>query len=93
VRQILPSEAAIEVQDTGPGIAAEHQFRVFDRFYRVDDGRSRDSGGFGLGLAIARWAAEVNGGRIELESRDGRGSLFRIVLPLPPVGARTLVPV
>ena len=81
VRRILPSEAAIEVQDSGPGIPAAHQRRVFDRFYRVDDGRSRDSGGFGLGLAIARWAAEANGGRIELESAEGKGSLFRIVLP------------
>jgi heavy metal sensor kinase len=84
VRQLAAAEAAIEVRDTGPGIAAVHQARVFDRFYRVDDGRSRNSGGFGLGLAIARWAAEINGGRLELESQEGRGSLFRIVLPTVP---------
>ena len=74
-------DAVIEVQDTGPGIpAADHQ-RVFERFYRVDHARSRQTGGTGLGLAIARWAVEANGGRIELESLEGRGTLFRVVLP------------
>jgi heavy metal sensor kinase len=75
-------EAFIEVADTGPGIAAEHRDRVFERFYRIDEGRGRDSGGVGLGLALARWAVCVNGGRIELESKEKEGSLFRIVLPL-----------
>jgi len=74
-------DAVIEVQDTGPGIAAAHRERIFERFYRVDDARSRESGGVGLGLAIARWAVEANAGRIELESDEGRGTLFRIVLP------------
>jgi heavy metal sensor kinase len=74
-------ETVIEVQDTGPGIAAVHRERIFERFYRVDDARSRDTGGVGLGLAIAKWAVEANGGRIELESDEGRGTLFRIVLP------------
>jgi heavy metal sensor kinase len=73
-------DAVIEVQDTGPGIAAVHRERIFERFYRVDDARSRDTGGIGLGLAIARWAVEASGGRIELESQEGRGTLFRIVL-------------
>ena len=72
---------AIEVQDTGPGIPAEHREKIFERFYRVDAGRSREAGGVGLGLAIARWAVEANGGSIELESEEGRGSVFRIVLP------------
>lgn len=72
---------AIEVLDEGPGIDAQHHARIFDRFYRVDEGRSRERGGSGLGLAIARWAVEANGGRIEVESQLGRGSLFRIVLP------------
>jgi signal transduction histidine kinase len=67
--------------DTGPGIAAEHRERIFDRFYRVDKARSREMGGTGLGLAIARWAVEANGGRLELESEEGAGSTFRIILP------------
>jgi len=74
-------DAAIEVQDSGPGIPAADQQRVFERFYRVDQARSRDSGGTGLGLAIARWAVEASGGRIELESLKGQGALFRVVLP------------
>jgi signal transduction histidine kinase len=78
----MPSgDAAIEIQDSGPGIAAVHHDRIFERFYRVDQGRSREAGGAGLGLATARWAVEVNGGRLELESEEGKGSLFRIVLP------------
>jgi signal transduction histidine kinase len=71
----------IEVQDTGPGIAAIHRERIFERFYRIDDARSRDTGGVGLGLAIARWAVDANGGRIELETEEGHGTRFRIVLP------------
>src|SRR5262249_39078346 len=64
-----------------PGIpAADHQ-RVFERFYRVDHARASQTGGTGLGLAIARWAVEANGGRIELESFEGRGTIFRAVLP------------
>ena len=82
VRRISSTDAAIEIRDTGPGIPAMHHARVFGRFYRVDEGRSRGAGGVGLGLAIARWAIEANGGRIELESEAGQGSLFRIVLPL-----------
>ena len=74
-------QAVIEVQDTGPGIPAAHQDRIFDRFYRVDASRSREEGGVGLGLAIARWAIEAHGGRIELASDRGSGSLFRVLLP------------
>ena len=75
------AEATIEIRDSGSGIPSIHRARIFERFYRMDEGRSRDSGGVGLGLAIARWAVEANGGRIELESETGKGSLFRIVLP------------
>jgi heavy metal sensor kinase len=71
----------IEVVDEGPGIAAEHQEKIFERFYRVDKARSRASGGAGLGLSIARWAVERQGARIELESEPDHGSLFRIVIP------------
>jgi heavy metal sensor kinase len=73
-------QATVTVTDAGPGIPAEHRQRVFDRFYRVDEGRSRDMGGTGLGLAIAKWAVEANGGQISLETVT-RGSVFRITLP------------
>lgn len=74
----------VEITDSGPGIAPEHQSRIFDRFYRVDKVRSRQNGGSGLGLAIARWAVEIHGGRLELRSRMGQGSTFSIHLPLQP---------
>lgn len=80
--------AVIEVSDTGPGILAGHGDRIFDRFYRVDNDRGGSPAGAGLGLAIAKWAVEANGGRIEWESREGSGSTFRIVLPLFRVGTR-----
>lgn len=74
--------AVIEIQDSGPGIAPEHQDKIFERFYRVDSGRAKASGGSGLGLSIARWAVESQGGRIEVDSQLKIGSAFRIVLPL-----------
>jgi heavy metal sensor kinase len=70
---------SVAVHDEGPGIPAEHRDHVFERFYRVDPARSRD--GVGLGLAIARWAVEAQGGRVALESSAGVGSTFRILLP------------
>jgi heavy metal sensor kinase len=73
-------QSLIEVQDTGPGIAPAHRERIFERFYRAAGGDG-EAAGVGLGLAIARWAVAANGGRIELESEESRGSLFRIVLP------------
>jgi len=81
--------ARIEVRDTGPGIPAAHRDRIFDRFYRVDAGRSREEGGVGLGLAIARWAVEANGGHIELASDGTFGSLFRVFLPAPDDSSTT----
>jgi heavy metal sensor kinase len=76
-----PREIVVEVVDQGPGIPSEHRQRVFERFYRVDPARSREQGGAGLGLAIADWAVKAHGGSLELESEEGRGSTFRIVLP------------
>jgi signal transduction histidine kinase len=79
--QFSGSSAEVAVRDSGPGITPIHQQRLFERFYRVDDGRSRRSGGTGLGLAIARWAVEAHDGRLEVVSQPGSGSTFRIVLP------------
>ncbi|WP_242333033.1 MULTISPECIES: cell wall metabolism sensor histidine kinase WalK [unclassified Anaeromyxobacter] len=82
VVEVLPSgEPAVEVRDTGPGIAPAHLERIFERFYRVDADRARQAGGMGLGLAIARSVIAANGGRIEVESTEGDGSVFRMVLP------------
>jgi signal transduction histidine kinase len=72
----------VSVEDTGPGIPAEHLPLVFERFYRVDPSRSRDDGGTGIGLAIARSVVEAHGGRIWAESALGAGSTFRFVLPI-----------
>lgn len=71
----------VEVADAGPGIAPEHQQKIFQRFYRIDDARSRAEGGVGLGLAIVKWAIERTGGSVEVESEIGRGSVFRVRLP------------
>lgn len=79
-------EAVLEVSDDGPGIPPWERERVFERFYRLGADRAADSGGAGLGLAIARWAVAVNGGRIELDSGAGAGASFRLVLP-PPGGS------
>jgi signal transduction histidine kinase len=65
----------------GPGIAAEHLDRLFDRFYRVDGHASREQGGSGLGLAIARSIAEAHGGTLVVESVVGRGSTFTLRIP------------
>jgi signal transduction histidine kinase len=72
---------SMHIVDTGPGIPAEHTERVFDRFYRVDNSRSAQSGGAGLGLAIAKWALEAQRGTLALESRPGTGCTFKMTLP------------
>jgi signal transduction histidine kinase len=72
----------IAVADQGPGVAPEHRDRIFDRFFRIDQSRTRNGGGTGLGLAIAKWAVEIHGGQIEVDERPGGGAEFRILLPL-----------
>jgi len=79
----------VSVRDTGPGIAPEHVERIFDRFFRVDQSRSRDLGGSGLGLAIARLLAELQGGHITVASTLGEGSTFTLWLPASPPPAPT----
>ena len=71
----------LTVEDTGPGIPAEHVPRLFERFYRVDDARSRELGGTGLGLAIVKHLALANRGAVRVESEVGRGSRFIVSLP------------
>ena len=71
----------IEICDDGPGLPAEHHPRIFERFYRVDDGRSRDVGGTGLGLAIVKHLAMAMGGRVGVRSNEPQGSIFWIRLP------------
>jgi two-component system phosphate regulon sensor histidine kinase PhoR len=75
-------EAVLEVTDTGIGIPPEAIPRLFERFYRVDKGRAREEGGTGLGLAIVKHVAQTHGGQVEVESRIGHGSTFRVKLPL-----------
>ena len=73
--------ATLRVSDHGPGIDATHVDHIFDRFYRVDAGRSRDSGGSGLGLSIAASVAAAHGGRIAYSDTPGGGATFTLVLP------------
>ncbi len=82
--QRVGDEIAFTVRDTGIGMSAADLSHVFERFWRADRARSRTSerGGFGLGLAISQWIAQAHGGRIAVQSRLGRGSMFTVTLPL-----------
>lgn len=75
--------AKLLIKDEGPGIPASEASHVFDRFYRLDEARTRDAGGAGLGLAIAKWSVEAHGGQIFLDLSVERGAGFAIHLPLP----------
>jgi signal transduction histidine kinase len=79
--QAHSGEVSLQVQDTGPGIAAEELPRIFARFYRIDASRQRQEGSSGLGLAISKSMVEIHGGRIEVESEPGRGTTFAVFLP------------
>jgi len=84
--QRVNGEVKVEVEDHGIGIPARDLERIFERFYRVDQGRSHTTGGTGLGLSIARHVAANHHGRLEVDSREGEGSTFRLILPAQSEG-------
>jgi signal transduction histidine kinase len=71
----------IRVSDSGPGIAPEHHSRIFERFYRVDKGRSRAAGGTGLGLSIVKHVVQLHRGHVAIDSAPDNGTTFTIRLP------------
>ena len=75
-------EAVVTVKDTGIGIPAEHQSRIFERFFRVDKSRSKASGGTGLGLSIANEIVLRHNGTLKLDSKTGRGTVITVTLPV-----------
>lgn len=77
---------SLTVRDGGPGLSETDQTRIFDRFYRADESRARQSGGLGLGLAITKAIAEAHGGRVEVQSAPGTGAVFTLVLPVATKG-------
>lgn len=80
--QLRQHETVVSVSDNGPGIPAEDLPHIFERFYRVDKGRSRDKGGTGLGLSIVKHIAQLHGGRVWVESTQGQGTDFYFSIPL-----------
>nr|WP_321400611.1 ATP-binding protein [uncultured Desulfobacter sp.] len=80
--ELKDDKMEIQVKDTGPGIDASHLPKIFNRFYRVDKGRSREQGGTGLGLAIVKHIVRYHNGRIDVESRRGKGTCFTMTIPV-----------
>ncbi len=76
-----PAMVELSVEDQGPGIPESERAHVFDRFYRIDEARSREAGGAGLGLAIAKWAIEAHGGTIDVRSKPTRGTILQVRIP------------
>ena len=89
----VPGAVRVIVRDTGQGIDPKHLPRLFERFYRVDGGRSRDVGGTGLGLSIVKHLADAMGGQVTVESEVGKGSSFALTLPARPGPLRGIAPV
>jgi len=80
-RHLPEAKVEIWVQDNGPGIPTESRERIFERFYRVDRARSRETGGTGLGLAIVKHIVQAHGGEVWVKSELGQGSTFFFTLP------------
>ncbi|MDI7266457.1 MAG: ATP-binding protein [Myxococcota bacterium] len=75
---------AVSVRDSGPGIPEEERARIFEAFYQMDGSATRAHGGLGLGLALVRQFIHAHGGRVEVDGEPGKGSVFRVLLPIPP---------
>uniref|UniRef100_UPI00146FD21D sensor histidine kinase n=1 Tax=Actinoplanes subtropicus TaxID=543632 RepID=UPI00146FD21D len=88
-REIKGNRAVVEISDTGPGLSEEQKERVFERFYRVDEARTRRTdraaAGTGLGLAIVAAIVRAHQGSVEVISERGRGATFRVALPTVPI--------
>jgi two-component system phosphate regulon sensor histidine kinase PhoR len=82
--RVEAAEVCVDVRDTGIGIGRQHHERIFERFYRVDEGRARQIGGTGLGLAIVKHLADATGCRVSVDSDEGQGTTFTVHLPRPP---------
>jgi two-component system phosphate regulon sensor histidine kinase PhoR len=89
----VEGEIELVVKDDGPGIEARHLPRIFERFYRVDKGRSRDMGGTGLGLSIVKHLVNAMKGEVRVESAPGAGSTFFVTLPQAPDASSEVSPV
>ena len=82
----------ISVKDTGPGIASEHLPRLTERFYRIDQSRSRETGGTGLGLAITKHVMQRHGGELQVQSEQGKGSTFNLIFPASRIANQIATP-